>query len=172
MTGGLKKNIFEEYVDEIHSFDAYYKNVIFYNNNLLIPYINLGISNHPLNETSSLQFLDYSYMVFENVKALSVYICNKRYSVNEFNSFRNYPKYNFGGEYLDYNASIFNDLEIFSEKAFLVKLETTKISDKMWVFNPKLKYLNIDLEYAKGFFDFVYLPESIKELFPVTMVGR
>lgn len=167
MVTGLNKNIFEEYVDEIHSFDAYYKNVVLYNNNLLIPYINLGISNHPLNNTSSLQFLDFSYMVFENIKSLSVYICNKRYNVNEFNSFQNYPKYNFGGEYLDYNASIFNDLEIYCEKAFLVKLETTKISDKMWVFNADSKYVNIDLEYAKGFFDFLFLPAGLKELFPL-----
>jgi hypothetical protein len=171
MTTSLKKNMFEEYVDEIHSFDAYYKNVIFYNNNLLIPYINLGVSNHPLNETSSLQFLDYSYMVFENIKSLSVYICNRRYNITKFNSFQNYPKYNFGGEYLDYNSSIFNDLEIYCEKAFLFKLETTKISDEMWVFNPDLKYINIDMEYAKCFFDFAYLPEGIKEVFPITLPG-
>ena len=165
MSANVNKNIFETHVDEIHSFDANYKNVIFYNNNLLIPYVNLGISNHPLNTTSTLQFLDFSYMIFKNIKFLSVYICNKRSIVIKSNLFLKYPKYNFGGEYLDYNTSIFNDLEIHCESAFLQILETTKISDKMWVLKPNSDYIYINEEYTKIFFDFIYLPENIRKIF-------
>lgn len=154
--------MYRDNIDEIHSFDARYKNVIFRNNNLIVPYINLGISNHPLNKNDKLKYLDYSYMVFINVTYLKVFL-GKPYIVIDQDS--STTKYYFGGDYLDYDRRIYNDMEIACSEAYLQTTEITNISNEMWMPFDTINFPNnMNETDVKGFFNNVYMPENIKQL--------
>lgn len=155
-------SIHSDSIDEIHSFDARYKNVIFRNNNLIVPYINLGVSNHPLNKENKLKFLDYSYMVFIDVYYLKVYL-KKPYLV--IDQGKPTVKYSFGGDYLDYDIMIYNDMEISCSEAYLQTLEFTNISDEMWMpFNTKEFPMNMNETIVEAFFNNSFMPKNIHEL--------
>ena len=124
-------SIYSQSVGEIDSFDGKYRSVVLRNNNLIIPYINLGISGHPLNQSENgLQFIDYAYMIFRDVFFLSVYI-GRRYNV--IGTKRKEEALYFGGNYLESEECIFNDMEICCREAYLETLEFTRLSSTMWV---------------------------------------
>ena len=153
----------ESAIDEIHSFDAYYKNVILNNSNLIIPYINLGVSNHEINPSSNLLFIDFAYMVFERVSFLSVYINNRRLVVVDKQKTKNL--YHFGGSYLDFDRGIFNDLEICAKQTYLQTLSLSKLSETMWIpLNVPNLSVNMDLEIVKEFYNNIFAPDNIKKL--------
>jgi len=159
----IDKNIFDTDVQEIHSFDAFYKNVILRNNNLVIPYVNLGVSQHPANLSDNVMFLDFAYMVFTGLSYLDVYLKDKRYKV--IYRVKTKELYHFGGSYLDYEECVFNDMEISSDKAFLQTLQITQLSSEMWLPKalPDLR-MNIDKEKVNNFFDNEFMPDNIREL--------
>lgn len=153
----LKEHSYKDNLDEIHTFDGYYKNVIFKNNNLIIPYFNLGVSEHPINKSSELEFLNYCYMVFLDIKFLSVYVCMKRLTV--IDTIQKSKVLNFGGTYLDFDKSIYNDLEISCERAFLQTLEESELSKSMWKMTVNSETPDID-----NLWNFKYLPTKIKSI--------
>jgi len=157
--------IYSESVEQIDSFEALYKRVIFKNNNLVIPYINLGVRKHPINDfDNQLKFIDYSYLVFLNVSFLSVYICNKTYTVIDAKT-TTQPTFYFGGDYLDYDSFIFNDLQICCEKAYLQTLEFSKLSNEMWMpLDTKTVKMNMDKKLVREFFDHKYITAEIELL--------
>lgn len=65
-------------MDEVHSEDACHKNPVLRNNNLVVPYINLGISEHEFNRERNLKFIDFAYLVAINISFLSVLILNEK----------------------------------------------------------------------------------------------
>lgn len=156
-------SIYKESVEEIHSFDAKYKNVIYRNNNIVIPYINLGVSNHPLHrEGKGMTFLDYAYMVFKDVLYLSVYI-KERYIVVDAE--KREEIFYFGGDYLDNGNYIFNDMEICCKEAYLQTLKITQLSHMMWVPFPTLNFpQNMDKDIVKEFFGHKLMPDNVIEL--------
>ena len=155
--------IYRENVEEIHSFDAKYKNVIFRNNNLIVPYLNLGVSNHPLHiEKRGMTYIDFSYMVFEGISFLRVFI-TKPYIVIELKNQVNHLY--FGGDYLDYESKIYNDMEIGCSDASLHILEVTKFSKKMWTLSDTQDFKrNTDSKFVMDFFDHKFIPEKIRQL--------
>lgn len=157
--------IFEEAIDEIHSFDASYRNVILSNNNLLIPYINLGISNHPLNTSDEMYFIDFSYMFFLEVSFLNVYLFERAMNIINLRKPHHVRNY-FGGEYLDYETHVYNGLEIYSSKAFLYLPSEAKLSKEMWAIgslnaNPS----NLNSKIINDFFSLKNVPPEIKRHF-------
>lgn len=163
MIKNVGENIFDNEVQEIHSFDAYYKNVILRNNNLVIPYINLGISRHAINSSEEMLFLNFAYMVFVDINYLDVYVNNKRSQV--INRLISLELYHFGGNYLDYNESVFNDIGISCNKVFLQTLDNTQLSNQMWIpiVLPNFK-MNLEMEKVDDFFNMKYLPRNIRDL--------
>jgi hypothetical protein len=149
--------------NELHSFDGYYKNVILNNNNLIIPYINLGISNHEINPSQDLYFLNFAYLIFEKVNFLTVYINKKRLFI--INRHHSDEIHNCGGAYLDYEKAVFNDMEICSEKSYLQTLKMSEISNKMWlpVDTPKYK-INMNQNEVEQFYNYTFLPDHISAL--------
>jgi len=151
--------IYETNIQEIDSFDAYYKNCIFKNNNFIIPYINLGISKHPINQSQNLIFIKKAFMVFENILFLKI---------NEKEVLKAIPNsletYYFGGINLDTTSS-YGDMTIQSEKAYLFSDTDIVTSEKMWipVSLHNLKQ-NIDLKELKTHFNPVCFPTQLKEL--------
>lgn len=70
----LQMNIHKVETTQLDSFDALYKSVLFKNNNLVIPYINLGVVNNPLNgNKNELRYMSYCYIVCKNVSYLKVF---------------------------------------------------------------------------------------------------
>lgn len=156
--------IYFENLSEFDSFDAKYKNVILKNNNIVIPYISLAVTNHPIgNFSSHLTYIDYCYLILLNVSALSVYIVNKRYKVIE-NKIEGHQRYYFGGDYLDFENSIFNDMEISCEKAYIQTLEFSKFSNIMWTCEVSAHNKSLESELTENFLNHKFLPKNIHQL--------
>ncbi len=156
-------SIYYKSIEEIDSSEARYKNVIFKNNNLIIPYINLAVSNHPLNDSGNNLFLDYSYMVFLDVTYLTVFIRANRYIVVDIK--KNEDPFYFGGVYLDYEGYIYNDLEICCKKAYLRTLPFTQLSFDMWVHSEsQILNKNMNSSSVEKFFEGIYMPIEIRQL--------
>ena len=164
MSRQFNHKIYNSHIEEIHSFDAFYSHVVLRNNNLVIPYINLGISLHPANPTSELMFFNFAYMVFTEVSYLDIFLERRRYKVLDRGKKMN-VSYHFGGTYLDYEEAIFNDMEICSEEAYLQIVPTSQLSKEMWMPSPRPGFeRNIDIEEMNSFFNVEYFPANIKEL--------
>lgn len=159
----MDSNIFDKDIQHIHSFDAFYKNVIFRNNKLIIPYINLGISQHPLNSSDKLMFIDFAYLVFKDIFYLDVFIDGRRLKViNELNQ---NEKFHFGGTYLDIHESIYNDMEISCKDAYLQTLNNSQLSSEMWIPIKVPNYKkNIDDDTFFSFFQNKFIPSNITDL--------
>lgn len=152
-----KKNNLKK--SDIHSFDAYYRNVIFRNSNLLVPYINLGFIEHELNRTSEIMYLDRAYLIAENLTYFRVYEKEALIGDSNQDGF-----FFFGGRNLDHDH--FVDLEFNSESVYLMIPDDSKLSHKMWVpietplFNPNLTEKVVD-----DFFDYKNLAADVKKIF-------
>lgn len=158
-------NIYNSHIDEIHSSEARYKNVLLRNNNIIIPYINLGISNHPLYEgKKDMAFINFAYIVFTDVSYLSVYVENKgRYIIIDG---MKKPNINyFGGDYWDIDTKVFNDMEICSRETYLQTLGITKIAMEMWmpITTPNFNK-NMNSQEIEDFFNHKYMPDNIQTI--------
>jgi hypothetical protein len=144
-------------VDEIDSFDAYYSNVYVDQRNLVIPYIDLGVTNHPLHRGDRLKYLDFAYMVFLGLRYLKVQsgvLLGKKGEASHI--------FYFGGINLDPSADL-NDFEIECGSAFLQPHATTRLSDIIWVpIESPLR--NLDQAKVAAFFRGEMMPESIRQL--------
>ena len=164
--------IYHQSVNEIDSSESRYKNVLFRNNNIIVPYVNLAISNHPLHlEGKEMKYIDYAYMVFKDILYLSVYISGHRYliigeeSEDEFGDSVLY----FGGDYWDAEKKVFNDMRIICKESYLQTLYSSNISEKMWIpFDTPVYKKNMNLREVEDFFSHKYMPEEIKVLITVT----
>lgn len=147
----MQKTIYKNNLDEIHSADAYYRNVFFKDSVLIIPYINLGISNHKINETNNLMYINFAYMIFTNVCYLKVYEKNDLV-VN--NCSENFPSYYFGG--YNFDNSVFVDMEIKAQNAYIQLVENYKLSSNIFI--PSIHHLknlgNISEDSANDFYSF------------------
>jgi hypothetical protein len=144
-------------IDEIDSFDAYYSNVHIDQSSLFIPYINLGLSNHPLNPGDHLKSLDFAYMVFHGLSYVKVHkaiLLGNRNPTSQI--------YYFGGINLDSSADLV-DFEIACEVAYLHALATSRLSDSIWV-PVESPMRNLDQAMVAAFFCGEMMPESIRQL--------
>ena len=150
-------------VNNIHSFDATYSNVIFRNNNLIMPYINLGIVNRCHDNANKMLFIDFAYMVFLNVTFLTVFQNNIRRTVINYN--HKDSIYFFGGHYLDYDIAIFNDLEICCDDSYLFFLNQSRESYEPYIpFETDRFIPNLDKKLVEEFFKNKFMPKDISEL--------
>jgi hypothetical protein len=122
-------------VDEIDSFDAYYSNVYLDQRNLVIPYIDLGVTNHPLHRGDRLKYLDFAYMVFLGLRYLKV-----QRGVLSGDKGEASKIFYFGGINL-----------------------TTRLSDTVWV-PVESPLRNLDQAKVAAFFRDEMMPESIRQL--------
>jgi len=143
-------------VDEIDSFDAYYSNVYLDRRNLVIPYIDLGVANHPLHRGDRLQYLDFAYMVFLGLRYLKV---QRGVLLGEKGEAGH--TFYFGGSNLDPSADLV-DFEIDCDSAFLQSLATTRLSDTIWV-PVESPLRNLDQAKVVAFFRDEMMPESIRQ---------
>ncbi len=153
---------------EVHSSDAYFKNPILRNNNFVIPYINLGISNHPVNTGLSLKFLSYAYLVAIDVTFLSTWIPDSiGFNGRQFwviNRLKTDSVNYWGGCNLDKN-SIFSSLEICCKSVLLSIPSYSKLSDTIWLpIESDSTKVMMDSKINEDFFNGVLMTEEVKKL--------
>ncbi|MVT08532.1 hypothetical protein [Chitinophaga tropicalis] len=156
-------NTFNVIPSEIDSFEAQYKNVIFRNNNLIIPYINIGVPGHYFDKKDdTMFFFDYCYIVLINVSFLSVFI-EKFKTLIVLDSDLNSEKYHFGGNYLDIETKIFNDMAVSCEHGYLQTLEFTKYWESSLLFT-NLEEAKLSTKLISEFLEHKFMPDDIKKL--------
>lgn len=121
----IEKDIFE-----VDTMEAFYGNVILVNNNLVIPYINIGLSKHILNKSNQLKFLDYSYIIAEDISYLKL---NKDAIIEKVKKDTKSNSLYLGGVGIGDITGVF-DIEIQATKLYLMCFEDYKLADidDMW----------------------------------------
>lgn len=151
--------IFRNNLDEISTFDSYFGQIIFYNERMLIPYINLGISEHALNPQSKMKYIDYCYTVFIDINYLK--INNNLIKDNLLDKYDSKNSIYLGGEDLIADQDVF-DIEVQAKDAFLQLNYNSKINEKHWIpiKTPNFKK-NMDDAVVKQFIKNENLPKNL-----------
>lgn len=119
--------------EAVDSFEAIYSNVLLRNNNIIIPYLNLGVPKQLFQELDKgWFFLNYSYIILKNVTYLSVFMERERRRYVVIDSDKEEERWCFGGNYLDIDKGIFNDMYVSCKEAYLEVLEGTRFSEQPW----------------------------------------
>lgn len=161
----LNYRVTKEKLEELHTFESLYQNVLFKNNNLVIPYINLGISQHELNPSEKMKYIDFSYVVLVNIRYLDVYLEKTRYLVVGENT--SGPKLHLGGIYGDYGHAIFNDMSVICESGFVHTLQNAHMSEEMWTVRSDPggdPNFFLDQSKKEAFFSHQRMPLEVREL--------
>lgn len=151
--------IFRNNLDEISTFDSYFGKIIFYNERMLIPYINLGISEHVLNPQSKMKYIDYCYTVFIDIDYLK--INNNLIKDNLLDKYDPKNSIYLGGEDLIGDQNIF-DIEVQAKDAFLQLNYNSEINEKHWVPIKTSNFKkNMDEVVVKHFIKNENLPKNL-----------
>lgn len=62
---------YRESIDELDSYESFIGHIYKVENLIVFPYVNLAVSNHPLNKSEKLMYIDRSYLVFGDVELFS-----------------------------------------------------------------------------------------------------
>lgn len=63
--------VYREAIDELDSYESFIGHIYEVENLIVFPYVNLAVSNHPLNKSEQLMYVDRSYLVFGGVERFS-----------------------------------------------------------------------------------------------------
>lgn len=158
-----KNLIYENHLDEIDTSDAYFGKILFRNDAILIPYMNVGVSNHVLNKENRLQYINYCYFVATNLKFLKInndiVIDKLETKIDTLNSI------NLGGWDMFENQNIF-DIEVQSDEKFMQLIDNSEISKEIWVpiETPNFKK-NMNEDEVRLFINNKELPINLSKLF-------
>ncbi|QDU27774.1 hypothetical protein ETAA8_28650 [Anatilimnocola aggregata] len=139
-----------------HSSEAYYSNVYFDNSNLVIPYVNFGLVEHPLNPRSDRAiYVDFAYILCTGLvylKVLSGVLLGRREDAGHI--------LYFGGLQMDGPPELI-DFEVGCKSAYVYLLPDSRLSNSIWVaVDGPLR--NLDAETVAAFFRAERMPESIR----------
>lgn len=120
--------IVREKIEELDSFESYFKVIYRDETSLIIAYFNLGISEHSeLNLEEKLKYIDRAYLVCEDITFLSINNCViKNLKINS-------PSFYFGGFDLNNNDDEkINDIEVKANNIYLKLPDNFIISNSLW----------------------------------------
>ena len=115
--------VYDTSMDEIHSFESFFGRIFNENNDIKIPFVNLGISDHPVNPSNELKYIDKSYLVFKDVASIS-----ENYDVSAVED-TSFVTYYFGG--LDMEG-IHREFQVKCKNAYLELTNDYRLSSTMW----------------------------------------
>lgn len=156
-----EKTIFTNNLDEIDTADSYFGKIFIQDSKMLIPYINLGISNHELNPEKKLKYIDFSYLVLDKINYLK--INNTKELIND-RCIDGESLY-FGGSSL-YDGNEIIEFEVQARHVFLQIAEEARISENLWI--PRITPVyepNLDLHMVRDFSDGKMLPDNLTSFF-------
>lgn len=154
--------------DEVDTFESYYRNIIYRDNLLILPYINIGLSFHPLNPSKEHLNINKAYIVFidacvNKINGGLTEYCNKY-------SFENYKAIKISGT--DIEKDRHTELEVFYQRAFLQLLPSSQIRKERWVSIRTPNYKpNMEEKEVASFFSYQEMPENIKALLNHSLRG-
>ena len=119
----MKKLIYKDEMDGLDSAESFFITTSQKGKNIVIPYISLGVFEHPLNQKGTLMFIDRSLVVFENVANIGEEFDPKVQTDKQV--------YYFGG--YDMQKKCSREFQIICESAYLQVLEDSELSDKSWI---------------------------------------
>lgn len=147
---------FCEAVEEIDSVEAYYGEFLYKNGDLYIPFVNLGVSEHPLNPRKEMQFIDRAYMVFRQVFRVTDTGMGRRVYDVPFTAEWVYVGHFAGSDCINGGGAEF---EIISKRACLWVFEDSQLSSTLWipVYTANFRR-NMARSLTKAFFENRHLP--------------
>lgn len=139
--------VYTDAFEEIDFYDCYFKSIIHKGKSLIIPAINAGVSEHPLNPNKEIQYLNYSYAIFGNVTCFFSGDDSLDFGTTEDNK----NIYYFGGFYLSSRYHL--EGTIYADSAQLVVEDNYQMRKEPWipVDTPKLPR-NMEEEAVQLFF--------------------
>lgn len=153
--------IWKEKLDEVDTFESFYKNVIDKKGVIIFPYINAGISYHPMNPTKEHLVVDRSYIVCINA-------CVKKVNGLEVDACRHLNLDNpivllLSGVNLETDRH--TELTILCKEAYWETLPDSQIRKEYWIpAQTPNSPPNMDINIVNDFFGHKYLPDDIKRL--------
>ncbi|GAB3525489.1 hypothetical protein [Emticicia fontis] len=129
--------IFDIQTDNIDTVESFRGKIFRKGDKILIPIINVGISEHTLNGSKNLQFIDYSYLLFQEVISLEWnvgYIAEDLFYIGATNIVSDEQ----------------GELAIKCSRAYIVLKAESKVSTNMWIpvntpnFRPNLNIKDIE----------------------------
>lgn len=159
----IRDLIYKEHVDEIDTSDAYFGTIILFNEKMLVPYINLGISNHDLNRDDILKHINFCYIVFIDIDYLK--IDGNIIKDNLLDKYDSIKSIYLGGDDLLKKQNIY-DIEVQAKNSFLQLIYDSKINENYWVpiETPNFKR-NMDEKSVNNFINNKNLPENLSLIF-------
>ena len=141
--------------------EAFYKNVIYGEGISIFPYINVAVSNHPLNPSNQLKHIDRSYIVcidgcLNRINGQPTEYC-KTFEVDKLKCA--------GLSGFDLNKSLHIELDIYCKQVFLQTLPDSLLSVDFWVpVNIPSLIANMEGEMVDKFFSNLHLPHNLQGL--------
>lgn len=142
-------------IDEYDTFDAYYSTPISLPNEIVIPYINVGLSaEHPFNPLNEFVYVNFCYLKIVEPKYISVF--KKGILVNKIEEYKEENSIWIGGGFLGDNIVWDGGIEIQAKDVVLIMKNDFRYSKSLWI--PDYKYLkgkgNITEDIVINFFTF------------------
>ena len=114
----MSKKILDK-IDELNTFDSYYVSSKV-DNSLVLYFINVGVSEHPLNTSKQKKYIDRSYIVCENLHAFNI-----NYNFINVKGVDNLQPYYFGG--WDLLKGQHTEIELVAERVSLILPDDVQI---------------------------------------------
>lgn len=127
MSKGFK--IFSDCSEEIDTSESYRGDLYEVDNDIIIPCINVGVSECLLNASKQLNYIDYCYLVFKDVTSVEVNASPKLLS----GIFDKAKKLLYIGAVNITSDHRQGELEIECDNMYLVLKSDSKLSDQMWI---------------------------------------
>ncbi|MBT1705809.1 hypothetical protein [Chryseosolibacter indicus] len=142
--------VYENSFEQIVTFEGYYKSYLLNKEAMVIPYVNIGISNHPLNPSNQLKHLNFGYIIYFDI-ALVKYNNTIIFDNTEL-KYGSYTFYYSGGINLDLHAG--TEFQILAKKARLQTTDKMQLSDSFWVpYDTTAQKSNMSNSDVDHFFD-------------------
>lgn len=128
--------IYQNNFEEVDTMNATYGKMLIENKKLIIPFINVAISRHELNNSDDLKYINFCYVVCENV----VFIKKNRAFIYE-NDGLNFGRYSFvylSGTNLNLTHEGVEGITVLCTNKYLLIEDKFKLKNDIW----KLEELN------------------------------
>ena len=153
--------IYRDNFEEVDTFESFYKNIIRRSNLVVIPYINVAVSRHPLNPGDDLMFIDKSYIVCLNGYIRD--INGKFYDSPNASMNNNTKLIKLGG--VDLESNQHTGIRIMCEDVFLETLPYSRIRRSFWMpAKTPNSEPNMNIDEVDLFFQHKSLPADIRSL--------
>lgn len=119
-------------IDEFNTSEGCFGDSIIMNNNIVIPYFNMGLmERHPINMFKEQIFIDFCYLQIYLPAYLSVY--ERGIIINQLKIYDPKDSVYFGGSFIGDNSQIDSEMEVQASDVFLILPKDFSYSPDIWI---------------------------------------